>query len=273
MKAMVYHSYGSAGDLSLQEIEMPSPETDEVLIQVYAASVNWLDWHFLAGSPFMVRLMAGLLKPKNSVLGIDVAGRVEAVGANVTEFKPSDEVLGASDHGCFAEYVCVPEEGIVGKPAGMTFEEAAAVPAAAVTALHALRDYGRVRAGQRVLINGASGGVGTFAVQIAKAFRAKVTGVCSAANLDMVRSIGADEVVDYTREDFCQNGQEYDVIFDVAGRRSFSECKRALGPKVSTSRPNSRRSRPWEGRCRPWSRARRRRRCRQRRRTSGTCLS
>jgi len=230
MKAMVYHKYGSPDDLSFQEIDKPAPEDDEVLIEVRAASVNWLDWHFLTGSPLMVRLMAGLLRPRNSVLGIDVAGRVQAVGARVTEFGPGDEVFGAARHGCFAEYVCVPEAGVVAKPAGLTFEEAAAVPAAAVTALHALRDYGRVQAGQHVLINGASGGVGTFAVQIAKAFGAKVTGVCSTANLDMVHPIGADDVVDYTKEDFCRNGKEYDVIFDAAGTRSFFECKRVLSP-------------------------------------------
>ena len=228
MKAMVYHDYGSPDNLELQEMDMPGLQDDEVLVEVRAASANWLDWHFLAGKPLMVRLMAGLFKPKNSVLGIDVAGCVESVGAEVTEFQPGDEVFGSSSHGCFAEYVCVSEEELVTKPAELTFEEAAAVPAAAVTALHALRDYGQVQSGQHVLINGASGGIGTYAVQIARAFGAKVTGVCSATNLAMVRSIGADHVIDYTKKDFCQSGTLYDLIFDAVGKRSFQDCKHAL---------------------------------------------
>lgn len=158
MKAMVYHDYGSSANLELQEIEMPAIKDDEVLVKIHAASVNWLDWHFLTGTPFIVRLMAGLLKPRNNVLGIDVAGQVEAVGTNVVHFEPGDEVFGSTSAGCFAEYVSVDEEGVVMKPAGMTFEEAAAVPAVAATALHALRDYGHIQPGQRVLINGASGG-------------------------------------------------------------------------------------------------------------------
>ncbi|MDH4136921.1 MAG: NAD(P)-dependent alcohol dehydrogenase, partial [Anaerolineae bacterium] len=176
-------------------------------------------------------LMAGLLKPKNKVLGIDVAGRVEAVGANVTQFQPGDEVFGSSTHGCFAEYVCVSEEGVVTKPANLTFEEVAAVPGAACPALQALRDHGQIQPGQKVLINGASGGVGTFAVQITKSFGAEVTGVCSTRNLELVRSIGADQVVDYSQEDFTQTGECYDLIFDVVAKRSFSDCRRALKPQ------------------------------------------
>jgi NADPH:quinone reductase-like Zn-dependent oxidoreductase len=230
MKAMVYHNYGSPDNLELQEIEMPAVKDDDVLVKVHAASVNWLDWHFLAGTPFLARIMAGLLKPKNKVLGIDVAGRVEAVGANVTQFQPGDEVFGASSHGCFAEYVCVSEEGVVTKPANMTFDQVAAVPGAATPALQALRDHGQIQPGQKVLINGASGGVGTFAVQIAKSLGAEVTGVCSTRNLDMVRSIGADQVIDYTQEDFTQNVERYDLVFDAVAKRSFSDCKRALKP-------------------------------------------
>jgi NADPH:quinone reductase-like Zn-dependent oxidoreductase len=226
---MVYHDYGSPDNLELQEIKVPAIEDDKVLVKVHAASVNWHDWHFLTGTPFMARIMAGgLLKPKNRVLGSDVAGRVEAVGANVKQFRPGDEVFGSTRHGCFAEYVRVSEEEVVTKPASITFEEAAAVGAAASTALQGLRDAGQINPGQQVLINGASGGVGTFAVQIAKSFGAIVTGVCSTRNLDMVRSIGADQVIDYTQEDFTQLGQRYDLIFDVAAKLSFSDCKRAL---------------------------------------------
>ena len=229
MKAMVYHDYGSPDNLELQEIKVPAIEDDKVLVKVHAASVNWHDWHFLTGTPFMARIMAGgLLKPKNRVLGSDVAGRVEAVGANVKQFRAGDEVFGSTRHGCFAEYVRVSEEEVVTKSASITFEEAAAVGAAASTALQGLRDAGQINPGQQVLINGASGGVGTFAVQIAKSFGAIVTGVCSTRNLDMVRSIGADQVIDYTQEDFTQLGQRYDLIFDVAAKLSFSDCKRAL---------------------------------------------
>jgi NADPH:quinone reductase-like Zn-dependent oxidoreductase len=230
MKAMVYHVYGSPDVLELQEIEKPGVKDDDVLVKVHAASVNWLDWHFLMGTPFLARIMAGLLKPKYKVLGIDMAGRIEAVGANVTQFQPGDEVFGSSTHGCFAEYVCVSEEGVVTKPANLTFDQVAAVPGAACPALQALRDHGQIQPGQEVLINGASGGVGTFAVQIAKSFGAKVTGVCSTRNLDMVRAIGADQVIDYTQEDFTQTGERYDLILDVVAKRSFADCKRALKP-------------------------------------------
>jgi NADPH:quinone reductase-like Zn-dependent oxidoreductase len=232
MKAVVYHDYGAPDNLELQEIEMPAVKDDEVLVEVHAASVNWHDVHFLTGTPFMARIMAGgLLKPKNRVLGSDVAGRVEAVGANVRQFRPGDEVFGSTRHGCFAEYVCVSEEEVVSKPANLTFEEAAAVGAAASTALQGLRDAGQIKRGQQVLLNGASGGLGTFAVQIAKSFGAIVTGVCSMRNLDMVRSIGADQVIDYTQEDFTQNEQRYDLIFDVVAKLSFSDCKRVLSPQ------------------------------------------
>jgi len=231
MKAVVYHEYGSPDVLELQEIEKPVVNDDQVLVRAHAASVNWLDWHFLTGTPFLARLMAGLRKPKHEVLGIDVAGRVEAVGASVKQFQPGDEVFGSSSHGCFAEYVCVSEAEVVTKPANMSFEEVAAVPGAATPALQGLRDHGQIQPGQKVLINGASGGVGTFAVQIAKAFGAKVTGVCSTRNTGLVRSIGADRVVDYTQEDFTQNGECYDLIFDVVAKRSFSDCRRALGPQ------------------------------------------
>ena len=231
MRAMVYHDYGSPDVLQLREIKEPVLGDDQVRIKVHAASVNWLDWHFLTGTPFLVRLMAGLRKPKHKVLGIDVAGRVEAVGASVKQFQPGDEVFGASSHGCFAEYVCASEAAVVTKPANLTYEQAAAVPGAATPALQGLRDCGQIQPGQKVLINGASGGVGTFAVQLAKSFGAEVTGVCSTRNLDMVRSIGADNVIDYTQEDFIQTGERYDLIFDVVAKRAFSDCKRALKPE------------------------------------------
>lgn len=230
MKAIVRYKYGSPDVLELEEIEKPVVKDDHVLVRVHAASLNAGDWHFMRGRPSIMRVMGyGLLKPKNIVLGGDFAGRVEAVGRNVTEFQPGDEVFGMSIR-TFAEYVSVRNVGIVLKPAKLTFEEAAAVPVAATTALQGLRDKGQIRPGQKVLINGASGGVGTFAVQIAKAFGADVTGVCSPRNADMVRSIGANRVIDYTQEDFTREGQRYDLIFDVAGNHSFSDCRRALSP-------------------------------------------
>ena len=235
MKAIVYTKYGPPDVLQLKEVEKPTPKDNEVLIKVHAASVNALDWHFLRGEPFLVRLMGGgLLKPKNKILGADVAGWVEAVGRNVKQFQPGDEVFGdiySSGLGAFAEYVCVSENALVLKPASTTFEEVAAVPVAAVTALQGLRDKGQIQPGQKVLINGASGGVGTFAVQIAKSFGAEVTGVCSTRNLDMARSIGADQVIDYTQEDFTQNGQRYDLILAANGYHSIFDYKRALSPK------------------------------------------
>jgi NADPH:quinone reductase-like Zn-dependent oxidoreductase len=235
MKAIVYTEYGPPDVLQLKEVEKPTPKDNEVLIKVHAASVNYSDWAFVRGEPFMVRLMgSGLLKPKNTILGADIAGRVEAVGRSVKQFQPGDEVFGDLSEcgwGGFAEYVSVPENALTLKPANMTFEEAAAVPQAALVALQGLRDKGQIQPGQKVLINGASGGIGTFAVQIAKSFGAEVTGVCSTRNLDMVRSIGADHVIDYTQEDFTQNEQRYDLILAAGGYRSIFDYKRALSPK------------------------------------------
>ena len=235
MKAIVYTQYGPPDVLQLKEVQKPTPKNDEVLIKIHAASANPVDWRLLRADPFLVRLFAGLLKPKYKILGADIAGRVEAVGRDVKQFQPGDEVFGdifRCGLGGFAEYVCVPEQAAVElKPAGMTFEEAAAVPLAALTALQGLRDYGKIQSGQKVLVHGASGGVGTFAVQIAKTFGAEVTGVCSTRNVDMVRSIGADHVIDYTKEDFTKSGQGYDLILAVAGNRSIWEYKRVLRPK------------------------------------------
>ena len=228
MKAVVRTKYGSPDVLELREIDQPSPADDQVMIQVQAASVNPLDWHVLRGKPFLVRFMGfGLFKPKQQILGADVAGRVAAVGKNVTQFKAGDEVFG-SGMGGFAEYVCIREKGLVLKPATTTFEQAAAVPVAGLTALQGLRDHGHVQPGQQVLVNGASGGVGTFAVQIAKALGAQVTGVCSGRNLEMVRSIGADNVIDYTKEDFSQSGRKFDLIIDNAAYGSVLKRLRAL---------------------------------------------
>ncbi len=229
MKAIMFIQYGSPDVLQLTEVEKPTPKDNQVLVKVHAASANPLDWHHMRGAPFLVRLEDGLVKPKNPKLGADIAGRVEAVGRNVTEFQPGDEVFGVSVGG-FAEYVCAAENELALKPANLSFGAAAAVPVAAFTALQGLRDKGQIQPGQKVLINGASGGVGTFAVQLAKSFGAEVTGVCSTRNLDMVRSMGADHVVDYTQEDFTKNGQHYDLIYDAVGNRSVSDYKRALNP-------------------------------------------
>jgi NADPH:quinone reductase-like Zn-dependent oxidoreductase len=231
MKAIVYTKYGPPDVLQLKEIEKTTPNDDEVLIKVQAASANAADWHDMRGKPFFIRLMGGgLLKPKNKRLGIDIAGRIEAVGRNVKQFRPGDEVFGFSQGG-FAEYVCAHENSLALKPTSTTFEEAAAIPVAAVTALQGLRDKGKIQPGQKVLINGASGGVGTFAVQIAKSFGTEVTAVCSTRNLDMVRSIGADQVIDYTQEDFTKSGQRYDLILAVNGYHPISAYKRALSSK------------------------------------------
>jgi NADPH:quinone reductase-like Zn-dependent oxidoreductase len=212
----------------LREIDKPVPKDDELLLKVHAASVNPLDWHILRGEPFLVRLMGfGLLKPKHQILGADMAGRVEAIGKNVTQFKVGDEVFGSSMGG-FAEYACIRESQAAAKPATMTFQQAAAVPVAGLTALQALRDHGRIQEGQQVLINGGSGGVGTFAVQIAKALGAHVTGVCSGKNVEMVRSIGADHVIDYTKEDFWVSGKQYDLIIDNAAYYSIRKPLRVL---------------------------------------------
>lgn len=232
MKAIVYTKYGPPDVLNLEEVRDPTPKEDEVLVKVHAASVNAADWHLLRADPFPVRFVYGLLKPKNRILGADIAGRVEAVGGNVKQYKSGDEVFGdisACSWGGFAEYVCARENALVLKPANVTFEQAAAVPMAAVTALQGLHE-GQIQPGQKVLINGASGGVGTFAVQIAKSLGAEVTGVCSTSKLDMVRSIGADHVIDYTQEDFTQNGQHYDLILAANGYHPISQYKRALSP-------------------------------------------
>lgn len=233
MKAIVYTEYGSPDVLRFEDVEKPAPGDNEVLVRVHAASANPADWHLMRAEPFLARLANGLLKPKNTRLGADVAGRVEAIGRNVTQFQVGDDVFGEMSldkMGSFAEYVCAPEELLASKPTRMTFEQAAAVPLAAFTALQGLRDKGQIQPGQKVLINGASGGVGTFAVQIAKSFGTEVTGVCSTRNLDLVRSIGADHVIDYTQQDFTQTGQRYDLIFDAVGNRSVSDLKRALSP-------------------------------------------
>jgi NADPH:quinone reductase-like Zn-dependent oxidoreductase len=231
MKAILFPNYGSPDVLQLTEVEKPTPNENQVLVKVIAASANPLDWHRMRGEPFLARMGEGLRKPKNPKLGADIAGRVEAVGKNVTEFKPGDEVFGAVGAGGFAEYVCTREKNLALKPGNISFEAAAAAPVVGFTALQGLRDTGQIQAGQKVLVNGASGGVGHFAVQIAKSYGTEVTGVCSTRNLDMVRSIGAGHVVDYTREDFSRNGQRYDLIYDAIGNRSVSDYQRALKPQ------------------------------------------
>ncbi len=234
MKAIVCTKYGSPDVLQLKEVEKPTPKDNEVLVKVHAASVNDWDWGLLRGKPFMNRLLFGLLKPKNTIFGCDIAGRVEAVGRNAKQFQPGDEVFGdlsGCGFGGFAEYVCARENALVMKPASMTFEEVAAVPQAAVLALTGLRYKGQIKPEQKVLINGAGGGMGTFAIQIAKSFGAEVTGVDSTRKLDLMRSIGADHVIDYTKEDFTKNGQCYDLILDNVVSRSIFDIKRVLSPK------------------------------------------
>jgi NADPH:quinone reductase-like Zn-dependent oxidoreductase len=234
MKAMVNMKYGPPDVLELTEVENPIPKDDEVLLKVHTASVNPADWHLLRGTPYIARLQLGLRKPKDKVLGCDVAGWVEAVGRNVTMLRPGDEVFGSPfmhGFGAFAERVSVSEDLLAPKPATLSFEQAAAVPLAASTALQGLRDHGGIEPGQKVLIIGASGGVGTFAVQIAKSFDAEVTGVCSTRNVELVRSLGADHIIDYTKADFTRSGQKYDLVFQLAGTRSPSECRRALTSK------------------------------------------
>lgn len=227
MKAILYRTYGSPDVLRFEDVEQPTPGDGEVLVRIRAASVNPLDWHLMRGEPSVMRPMTGLLQPKDPRFGVDLAGEVEAVGTGVTRFQPGDAVFGSSG-GAFAEYVCAREKELALKPANITFEQAAAVPVAGLTAQQGLRDRGRVQPGQKVLINGAAGGVGTFAVQIAKSFGADVTGVCSTRNVDMVRSIGADRVVDYSQEDFTRSEQRYDLIFDCVGNRSLFRCRRVL---------------------------------------------
>ena len=235
MKAIVFTHYGAPAEvLKLTEVERPTPGDNEVLINVHAASINAAEWHIVRAEPFLARLSTGLRKPKHTIPGADVAGRVEAIGSRVTLFRPGDEVFGdlsGCGWGAFAEYVCARETAVALKPANITFEQAAAVPLAAVTALQGLRDKGRIQSGQQVLINGASGGVGSFAVQLAKAFGADVTGVCSTKKVAMVRSLGADQVIDYTQADVTDNGQQYDLILDAAAFRWFLEYRRVLRPK------------------------------------------
>jgi NADPH:quinone reductase-like Zn-dependent oxidoreductase len=236
MKAAIYTRYGPPDVVQMADIEKPVPKDDEVLIRVRAAAVNPYDWHFMRGEPYPVRIAAGgLRKPKDSRLGADVAGEIEAAGRNITQFKPGDAVFG-SCKGAFAEYACASESNLAMKPDNVTFEQAASVPIAAFTALQGLRrggltKDGKAQSGQKVLINGAAGGVGTFAVQIAKSFGADVTGVCSTRNVEMVRSIGADQVVDYTQEDFTKSARRYDVVLDCVGNHAFSECRRVMNPR------------------------------------------
>src|SRR5215469_1307031 len=232
MKACVLRSYGSPDRLEVTDVDTPVPAADEVLVRVRAVSINPYDWHHMRGEPRIARLMSsamGLRAPKIGILGGDIAGQVEAVGEDVTEFRPGDDVFALLEHGGFAEYVCAPERLLARKPENLSYEEAAAVPMAAVTALIAVRDVARIEAGQQVLVNGASGGVGSFAVQLATAFGARADAVCSAGNADLVKSIGADAVIDYTREDFTRTGRRYDVLLDIAGSRPASACLRALG--------------------------------------------
>jgi NADPH:quinone reductase-like Zn-dependent oxidoreductase len=230
VKAIVFHGYGSPDVLRLEEVDTPKVADDGVLVRVRAASVNPADWHGVTGTPYVARLSFGLRRPKETAVGVDFAGTVEAVGPAVDRFRPGDRVFGTRT-GAFAEYVSVRQgRAVAPVPANLTFEQAAAVPLAAATALQGLRDKGKLRSGQRVLVNGASGGVGTFAVQLAKALGARVTGVCSTRNVELVRSLGADEVIDYTVEDFTRAGSRYDLLLDVAGSRRWSECRRVLEP-------------------------------------------
>jgi NADPH:quinone reductase-like Zn-dependent oxidoreductase len=249
MRAVVYRCYGSPNVLKVENIQKPTPADNQVLVKVHAAAINPLDWHYTRGKPYIMRMEAGIGAPKNPRLGVDFAGTVEAVGKNVKRFKPGDEVFGGK-YGALAEYVTPAEDAaIVLKPANLTFEQAASVGVAAITALQGLRDEGKIQAGQKVLINGASGGVGTFAVQIAKAFGAEVTGVSSTRNLQLVRSIGADHVVDYTKEDFTESTQRYDVIIDNVGNRPLLDIRRVLNPEgkyvlIGGGRPDAG---PWIG--------------------------
>lgn len=230
MKAIVYCDYGSPDVLKLAEIAKPVPNDSQVLVKVRAAAVNPYDWHFMRGTPYVMRIGIGLRKPKDTRFGVDFSGTVEAVGRNVTQFKPGDEVFGGKT-GAFAEYLCVSERGLALKPEKMSFEQAGAINIAGITALQGLRDAGKLQAGEKVLINGASGGVGTFAVQIAKSLGGHVTGVCSGRNAELVRSLGADEVIDYTKEDFTRSAQRYDLILDMVGNRGLLECRRVLKPE------------------------------------------
>jgi NADPH:quinone reductase-like Zn-dependent oxidoreductase len=229
MKAIVYRQYGSPDVLKLEEVEKPTMAANQLLIKVHDASLNPLDWHFMRGKPYVMRMQVGMGRPKLTRIGVDFSGTVEAVGADVKQFKTGDEIFGTAD-GALAEYVTSTEVGLALKPSNMTFAQAASVPVAALTALQGLRDRGQLKAGQKVLINGASGGVGTFAVQIAKSLGAEVTGVCSTRNVDMVRSLGADHVIDYTKEDFTQGSQHFDLIFDTVGNHALLDYRRVLNP-------------------------------------------
>lgn len=235
MRAILHTQYGPPEVLRLAEVEKPKPQDNQVLIKIHAASVNAAEWHIVRGEPFLMRIMfTGLLKPKKTIPGADIAGQVEAVGKNVTQFKPGDTVFGdlsGCGWGGFAEYVCAPETVLVHKPSNLSFDQAAAVPLAAVTALQGLRNKAQIQPGQKVLINGASGGVGTFAIQIAKAFGAEVTAVCSTKKMEMVRSLGADYIIDYTKEDFTKNGKQYDLILAANGYHPLADYKRALSPQ------------------------------------------
>jgi NADPH:quinone reductase-like Zn-dependent oxidoreductase len=234
MKAVVLRSYGSSGQLRITDVDMPVPAADEVLVRVRATSVNPYDWHHVSGEPYVARLMPGSLGlrgPKLGILGCDMAGQVEAVGADVTEFRPGDDVYALLTGGGFAEYVSVKQDLLAPKPANLSYEQAAAVPMAAVTALLGLQDVGRLKPGQRVLVNGASGGVGSYAVQIAVVLGATVTGVCSARNSGLVRSLGADEVIDYLTADFTRHDKRHDLVLDIAGSRSAAACRRVLTDK------------------------------------------
>jgi NADPH:quinone reductase-like Zn-dependent oxidoreductase len=247
MKAIVYRCYGTPEVLKLEQIAKPAPADDRVLVKVHAASVNPLDWHYMQGKPYVMRAGVGVGRPDSILMGADFAGTVESVGKNVTRFKPGDEVFGDRD-GAFGEYVSVRENGaIASKPGNMTMEQAAAVPVAGLTALQALRDKGKVQSGQKVLINGASGGVGTFAVQIAKTYGADVTGVCSTRNVEMVKSIGADHVIDYTKEDFTRGATRYDLIIDNVGNHSLSEYRHVLTPNGSLVMVGGPSDNPWLG--------------------------
>src|ERR687884_1839168 len=230
MKAIVKRRFGSPDVVRVEEVDKPVPRDDEVLVRVCAAAVNIGDWHLVRGIPYVMRLGLGLRKPRREIPGRDIAGHVEAVGRNVEDFQPGDEVFGWCSGG-FAEYVCTSENNLLSKPANLTLEQSAAVGDSAFTALAAVRDQGRVQQGQRILINGASGGVGTFAVQIAKSFGANVTAVCSTRNVDMVRSIGADQVIDYTKQNLAQADHPYDSIIDLIGNHSLSDCRRVLAAR------------------------------------------
>jgi NADPH:quinone reductase-like Zn-dependent oxidoreductase len=246
MKAMVQHEYGAPDDvLKLGDVTAPEAGDDEVLIRVHAAGVNWADWSGARGVPYLMRMMYGVRRPRHGIRGTDVAGTVEAIGKNVTTLVVGDEVLGQGQ-GTFAEHARAKAKHLVPKPKDLPFEQAAAVPMAGLVALQALRDVGNVQAGQKVLVNGASGGIGTFTVQIAKDMGAEVTGVCSTPNLDLVRSLGADHVIDYTQEDFTNSGKQYDFILDIADKASLSDRRRALTPK-GTLVPNSGEGGPWFG--------------------------